>query len=122
MPADGPSGDIGETAALTVLLSKNDSVYVYNGNLENAIKNKTVAATNYHVYAGLGSIIRKRQQRLQQHNKNRNDVMLLIKPTDAATYKNLINALDEVAINDVKRYAIVPPSQEEEAFISSFKN
>ena len=122
MPADGPSSDLGETAALTVLLGKNDSVYVYNGSLENAIQNRAVVTTNYNIYAGLGNIIRQRQQWLQQHNKNRNDLMLLIKPTDAATYKNVIDALDEVSINDVKRYAIIAPLPEEKGFLRSFHN
>lgn len=123
MPADGPSSNLAETDALTILLTQNNSVYIYNGSFENAIKNKAYVVTNYNVYAGLGNVIRKRQQWLQQHNKSgKNNLTLLIKPTNAATYKNVIDALDEVAINDVKKYAIVTPSQEELAFIRSFNN
>jgi hypothetical protein len=31
----------------------------------------------------------------------------VIKPSDAASYKNTVAALDEMAINDVKKYVMV---------------
>ena len=43
--------------------------------------------------------------------------MLLIKPTSGAVYKNVIDALDEVVINDVKKYAIVEPTDAEINFL-----
>ncbi|HEY0751115.1 MAG TPA: hypothetical protein VGD26_08165 [Chitinophagaceae bacterium] len=42
--------------------------------------------------------------------------MLLIKPTQYATYQNLVSALDEVLINDIKKYAIMEVSTEEENY------
>ena len=39
--------------------------------------------------------------------------MLLIKPTKRSTYNNLMNALDEVLINAVKKYAIMEASESE---------
>ena len=39
--------------------------------------------------------------------------MLLIKPTSLSEYKNVVDALDEALINDVRRYAIVEPAGEE---------
>lgn len=39
--------------------------------------------------------------------------MLLIRPTSRSVYKNVIDALDEAVINDVKKYAIVEPAKEE---------
>ena len=35
------------------------------------------------------------------------DLVVVIKPTDDATYKNTVDMLDEMTINDVKRYAMV---------------
>jgi hypothetical protein len=45
--------------------------------------------------------------------------MLLIKPTSKSIYKNVIDALDEAVINDVKKYAIVEPANEEIPYIKT---
>ena len=44
--------------------------------------------------------------------------MLLIKPTEGATYQNIVNILDEVKINGLKKYAIVEPTAEEIAHVA----
>jgi hypothetical protein len=44
-------------------------------------------------------------------------LMLLIKPTSGAIYKNVVDAMDEVIINDVKKYAIVEPADAEINFL-----
>src|SRR5215212_4552474 len=49
MPKEGPPIDIGETASLTVLLSGGDSLYYYQGKLENAIVTNGIHITNYDV-------------------------------------------------------------------------
>ena len=43
--------------------------------------------------------------------------MLLIKSTEEASYRNVIDILDEVLINDVKKYAIVKTEAAEIAWI-----
>ena len=45
--------------------------------------------------------------------------MLLIKPTSKSVYKNVIDALDEAVINDVRKYAIVEPIKEEIDYIKT---
>jgi hypothetical protein len=42
--------------------------------------------------------------------------MLLIKPMEHSSYKNVVDALDETAINNVKRYAIIDPTPEERQY------
>lgn len=39
--------------------------------------------------------------------------MLLIKPGKNASYKRVIDALDEALINAVKKYALLSPDKEE---------
>ena len=48
--------------------------------------------------------------------------MLLIKPTSKSSYKNIVDALDEAVINDVKRYAIIEPGADELQYIKAKTN
>lgn len=118
MPADGAPGTLSEEAALTVLLAGKDSVYYYHGKLEEALKRNELNFTNY-VRKGLGNIIRKKQKSL---GNKRNELMLLIKPLETSSYSNLMNALDEVMINDVKKYAIVDVTDQEKSFVQKRRN
>lgn len=114
MPADGPNTTQGESGALTVLLDKDNRIHYYEGQWDIATKSNAIKTTSYDLQQGLGQIIRQKQQQL---GKQRNDLMLLIKPLDEASYANVINTLDEVLINNVTRYAIIEPTQEEKAFV-----
>lgn len=115
MPADGKPTGLGESAALTLLLGSDNKVYVYSGQWTAALQQQKITETNYNVYTGTGAFIRARQQAMGQ---KKDDLMLLIKPTPEATYKNIIAALDEATINAVRRYAIVEPTKEETAYVN----
>ena len=41
------------------------------------------------------------------------DLYIIIKPDKDATYKNAVDVLDEMTINDIKRYSMVDPTPEE---------
>jgi biopolymer transport protein ExbD len=114
MPADGEPNEQPQSSALTVLLSKDNRIYYYEGQWEAARQNKAVLSTSYDLQQGLGRVIRQKQQRL---GNKKGDLMLLIKPLETATYANVINTLDEVQINGVKRYAIAEPTRDEKAFV-----
>lgn len=43
--------------------------------------------------------------------------MLLIKPLENSSYNSLMNALDEVMINKVKKYAIIDVTDAEKDFV-----
>jgi len=107
--ADKPQDDtkIKNTGALTVLLGKDDNVFYYEGILDPAGKNfkssslKTIRDV----------IINKK---IGTSDK---DFFVVIKPNDECTYKDVINVLDEMAINVVKRYALVDISDGENQLI-----
>jgi hypothetical protein len=45
------------------------------------------------------------------------DFVVILKPNEDATYKDLIDILDEMLINDVKKYALVDISEVENQLI-----
>ncbi len=88
---------IKESAALSVLLGKNNVIYYYEGTLQPDGSN--FLTTNYKDIRQI--IIDKKR------NTNPEDFMVLIKPSAEATYKNAVDMLDEMTINEVKRHAML---------------
>jgi len=117
--------NLSESLALTLLLDANDRIFYYHGKMNDAIAKKLIQKTSFSLTGGIGSIIREKQEAIDKSKKfpeGRKGLMLLIKPTGAASYKNLVDALDEALINDVKKYAIVEPAKEEILFITNAGN
>lgn len=104
------TSEIGASNALTVLLTGGDSIYYYHGKWEDAVRDKGIQLSSFDVSKGIGNAIRNKQKALGIKSA---DMMLLIKPTQSSTYNNLMNVLDEVLINNVKRYAIMEPTKSE---------
>lgn len=86
-----------ESGALTVLLGKDNSVYYYEGQLAPDASN--FLSTNF---KGIRDVIINKKK-----NTPPDDLVIVIKPNDEATYKNTIDILDEMTINDVKRFAMI---------------
>lgn len=109
-----------QSLALSVLLGNNNKLYYYHGNWDDAKKSNAVFKTSYSIYSGLGEVIRQKQKAIDASGKfpeGRSGLMLLIKPTSLAAYKNVVDVLDEVLINDVKKYAVVDPLPEETGYL-----
>jgi biopolymer transport protein ExbD len=85
------------SGALTLLLGKNDKVYYYEGEL--APDGANFKTANFKDIREV--IINKKKSTVPA------DFMVVIKPDPESTYKNAVDALDEMTINDVKRYAMV---------------
>ncbi|MEJ7913124.1 MAG: biopolymer transporter ExbD [Chitinophagaceae bacterium] len=100
MPAQGPPSVTGASKTLTVVLGKDNAVSYYHGKFE---AGRGLQPTSYHTRYGVGNIIREKQKLL---GKEKNDLMIIINPSNDATYDNVINILDEIKINGVSKYAI----------------
>ena len=108
--------------ALSLLLDDNNKVFYFNGDFKEAVSASKIFETNYSTYDGIGKIIRRKQKDVGASGKfsdGRKGLMLLIKPTSKSVYKNVIDALDEAVINDVKKYAIVEPTDDEIRYIKT---
>ena len=122
-----------ESGALTLLLGKDELIYYYEGQLKEDASNfltsdfskirqviidKKKAVIEAHVHEeGCKKIQEKAKigdpkngikpdPNWQNACKDK-DLVVVIKPDDGATYKNTVDILDEMAFNDVKRYAMV---------------
>ncbi len=86
-----------ESGAFTILLGKQDIVYFYEG-LDPASEGNFRTATFKTIR---DEIIRKKQ------STKVDDLVIIIKPSEDATYKNTVDILDEMTISEIKRYAMV---------------
>lgn len=85
------------SGALTLMLGKNDVVYYYEGEL-------APDASNFKstTFKDVRTVIIDKKKATDPK-----DFVVVIKPDKDATYKNTVDMLDEMLINDIKRYALV---------------
>lgn len=96
-----------ESGALTILLGKDNNVFYYEGMLKDQGAN--FKSSNFKEIRDV--IIQKKQ------STDTADLVLVIKPSDESTYKNVVDILDEMSINMIKRYALVDISPVEDQLI-----
>lgn len=116
---EGRSTTLGESDALTFLLTKDNTIYYYHGDWEKALQNSRVFKTSIHQKPELRKLISDKQHYLDRYNKKegRKGLMLLIKPDKYAAYGNIIDILDEVLIQDLRKYAVLPLQAGEKEFL-----
>jgi biopolymer transport protein ExbD len=121
-----------ESGALTIMLGKNNAVYYYEGQL--APDGSNFKTANFSTIRD--EIINKKKEVIRTHVHDSNceklkedakkegdpnwetadldrDFVVVIKPDEEATYKNTVDMLDEMTINDVKRYAMIDITPQE---------
>ena len=120
---ENPTTKLGEPNALTVLLDKNNVIYYYHGNWEDAVKSNQIYKTSLTAPAEIRKVIREKQQRLDIVNKKegRKGLMLLIKPGEEASYATIIDMLDEALIHNIEKYAVLKLAQAEKEYLESPK-
>ena len=116
-----------ESGALTIMLSKNNAVYYYEGQL--APDGSNFKSANFATIRE--EIIKKKKEVMKTHVHDSNcpkiwaenkgdknscldrDFVVVIKPDEDATYRNTVDMLDEMTINNVKRYAMIDITPQE---------
>ena len=114
MPYPDPElpNEVTNTAAMTILLSKDHRVYYYKGIGHDPAKPPRLIATGFQPKGGIrDAIIEKKADVARAQGQGiigpKNHATFLIKPDDNSTYADLVNILDEMAINDARVYAVV---------------
>src|SRR5690606_15184564 len=88
-----------ESGALSIMLGKDNNVYYYEGQLSVDEASNNFKSTNF---KGIRDVIIDKKARTPAE-----DLVIVIKPNEEATYKNTVDILDEMTINQVKRFALV---------------
>lgn len=119
-----------ESGALTIMLGKDNHVYYYEGQLKveegmNNFKSATFKEIRQiiidkkkdviarHQHDGSCPEIREKYKAAHPNDPDwesaclDRDLVVIIKPSPDATYKNTVDILDEMTINDVKTYAMI---------------
>jgi biopolymer transport protein ExbD len=114
--------------AITILLGKEDKLYYYFGTQENGVDpeliktnyssegiRKMLFQKNFDVNKAVDELKKdKKKMSEEDYNKKLSELrsvktapVVMIKAADDANYKNLVDILDEMNINNIARYAIV---------------
>ncbi|MFR9166587.1 MAG: ExbD/TolR family protein [Dysgonomonas sp.] len=134
---------IPESKTITLLLGENDKVYYYFGKPDYG--NSSTLNTTDFSESGLRNILldrnrslvaksidlkRKRlhkeisdmdfKQQMDALKKSDESIIVVIKPTEASSFKNLVDALDEMQICNVAKYAIVEPAKGDKFLLENF--
>ena len=136
--------EVKQSGVLTIMLGKGDQLYYYEGQLEVGEGKNNFKSSNFKDIRKI--IIDKKKEVISKFNpatadpevcaaekasakKNGNpdwenackdmDFVVIIKPNDEATYKNTVDILDEMTINQVKRYAMVKVLPDENLLIKA---
>jgi biopolymer transport protein ExbD len=133
-----------ESTAVTLLLGKNNKVYYFFG-IGTAEKDPEVKTTTY-APDGIRDVLLQRnkevmdkirelkteksfsrisedefKKRIVEAKENKMAPVVMIKSTDDATYENLVDILDEMAICNISRYAIVDITEYDKGLISKIE-
>ncbi|NCI47442.1 ExbD/TolR family protein [Sediminibacterium soli] len=92
-----------ESGVITILLGKDNHVFYYEGTLKPDGSN--FKSSNF---KEIRTVLIDKKARTPEK-----DLVVVIKPSDDCTYKNVVDILDEMAINILKRYALVDISDSE---------
>ena len=117
--------EVKESSVLTIMLGKGDQVYYYEGKL---VVDATGNNFKQTTFKGIRDIIVNKKKEVMDRYYQRpdkacedeakakgkpvsncadKDFVVIIKPSDEATYKNTVDILDEMTINQVRTYAMV---------------
>jgi biopolymer transport protein ExbD len=111
-PNDPKPPEVEASRVLTLILGKDNQIWYYEGLDAPELKNTDIK--------GIRQVILDKKAKVEampQFGKDK--TVVIIKPTDESIYKNMVDILDEMAINDIKIYAMVPVTPQELALLKT---
>ena len=110
-----------QSRAITLILGKDNKVFYYFGQPD--FKDYTSLKETTYQVDGLRAVLLGRNQLVTQKiKKDKSSPIVMIKATDDANYKNLIDALDEMQICNISKYAIVDLAEADEYLMKNLES
>jgi biopolymer transport protein ExbD len=119
-----PETRVKDHTALTVLLSGGHKVYFYEGMGNDPDKPPLVGLATFTDKAGIRAVISAKRRAvnnliMEGTLSAKDQTTVLIKPDTNSTYSDLVGILDEMAINDIRVYAVVDITETDRQLISN---
>jgi biopolymer transport protein ExbD len=92
---------------LSLVLGDDNKVYYYHG-----LGISEMKATDYSS-VGIRQVLQQKIEAVNTQFNTKGELVVLIKPTNYASYQNVVDILDEMLINDVRKYVLMDVSSEE---------
>lgn len=97
---------------ISLILGDRDRIYYYHG-----LDTKSIAGTDYSA-AGIRAVLQQKIKAVDALYGKAGETTILIKPTGLASYKNIVDILDEMLINGVRKYVLLEASAEEAGLLA----
>jgi biopolymer transport protein ExbD len=108
-----------ESGVLTIMIGADNHIYYYEGQLKPDGSNFLSASFNGE--NSIRDVILKKKADVRSRaidpTNPEKDFVVVIKPTNECNFKNVIDMLDEMAINVVKKYALVDITDNENELV-----
>lgn len=108
MSVDSEAMPVSEDRTMTICLGKNDKLQWYMGTVEHP---KVSPGVLDYSRTEIGKILTGQSENVKTQTGE--SMIVLIKPSDKSSYKNLVDIIDEVTIAGVASYAIVDITEKE---------
>jgi biopolymer transport protein ExbD len=108
--------EVKQSGALTILMGKGNGLYYYEGQME-------ADGSNFKstTYTDIRKVIEDKKKSVKLMGRSLGypadsldkDMVVVIKPNKEATYKNTVDILDEMTINNIMRFALIDITPQE---------
>ena len=103
------------SCALTVLLDQDNKIEYYEGDIAS---HPPVKETSFSP-DGIRTVLLEKRKLVKAARGNPDALTLIIKPSDVSNFQNFVNMMDEVAINNIKKYYIDELSVEDKKLLKN---
>lgn len=111
------SEPVKESQVLTIIMDKDDVIWYYEG-LPQELTPESLQKTHYGA-DGIRQVILDKQKKVQAVLREKDKTICLLKTTNDAVYKNIVDILDEMDITQTKIFAIQDLSEAEALVVQS---